>query len=217
MGKDSRVRHYVITCWDTTVYKLWKKLDLTETTIRYLSYQFERTPDTNKRHVQGYVEFFKPISLAQAKKRLRCNTVNLQPRKGTRVQARDYSLKDGSPACREKYPQWVTHGYREQGTEPVELGDFETAQGNRSDLSKVADLIKSGATEHEIFMECPQSYLKYSGHIRRGINLMMHDRLNEYVDLTVKVFYGDSRTGKNRSIYKTYGARNCFSPVSRFR
>jgi len=214
MGVKERRRCYVLTCYDTTCFTLWKKLDLDQTKIRWFSFQFEVTPKTHRDHIQGYVEFHDAVSLRQAKKRLRCNTVNLQPRAGTRVQARDYSLKEDTPEFRTRYPQWTSKGYRKKDTEPVTLGTWKTEQGVRNDLVKVAEMIQDGSSETEIFFACPREYLKFSGHIRRALNLITRKSLNQYIpNLKVKVYWGATRSGKNKAIFEEYGASNCFIPT----
>lgn len=207
------VRCWVITSHDTTVYKLWKKLNLTQSGIRYLCYQLERA-STGKVHIQGYVEFYKQHRMQQVKRRLRNMGLHLEPRNGTRSQARDYALKVSNDWYKVNYPHWDSHGSRITGTRAVELGTWGTTQGTRTDLLAVSDLIKSGATEAQIFDHCPREYLKYSGHIKNALALQGQKLKNKFIkNFKVEVFYGKSRAGKTRTAFETYGPQNCYVPV----
>nr|WAE43040.1 MAG: replication associated protein [Cressdnaviricota sp.] len=107
-------------------------------TVKYVSWQLEVAPTTGQTHLQGYIEFNSPTTLANAKKvfggegTATAREVHLEKRKGSRDQARDYSMKEDT---REEGP-W------EYGTWTVSAG-----QGARSDLSRaVASVIARGYT-----------------------------------------------------------------------
>ena len=56
--RPKAARHWCFTCHDTRYYKVFKKLDLAQTGIRYMVYQLEEGESTLKRHLQGYVVVF---------------------------------------------------------------------------------------------------------------------------------------------------------------
>ena len=90
--------------------------------MRYLVYQLERAPTTGILHYQGYVEFKRSTKMGGVKKALGSDTVHLEPRQGTRDQARGYCMKEES---------------RIDG--PYEFGQYvESEQGKRSDLDSLA-------------------------------------------------------------------------------
>lgn len=207
-----KFRNYCITTFKTKNYKKWKNLDLADLKIRYFVYQLETT-SKGRIHIQAYIETYDQLRISQLKARLGDRTLHAEPREGTREAARDYCLKDDSPYFSSTYPDWSDHEPRIPGTETVELGTFKTRQGQRTDLSQVADMIDAGKTELEIFEDCPSQYLKYSTGIRRARALKMQAQCNKYIpNLKVHVLWGDSRAGKTRYVFDTEGAENCYIP-----
>lgn len=208
-----KFRNFCITTFETKMFKLWKELDLQDLRIRYFCYQLETTC-AGLVHLQAYIELYDQIRLTQLKSRLGDHTLHAEPRKGTRAQARDYCLKDGSSWFSVNYPEWESHGHRIPGTDSVELGTFRSRQGHRTDLDQVADAISDGKTELEIFEDCPSQYLKFSTGIRRARALKMQSRVNRYIpNLKVHVLYGDSRSGKNRHVFDAHGPENVYVPT----
>lgn len=205
-------RHHVITTFNTKCYKAWKDLDLADLKIRYLVYQLEMTA-AGKLHVQAYVEFYDAARVSQAKDRLGDNSLHSEKRKGTRTQARDYCMKDGSPYFAVNYPEWATHGGRIIGTDVIQQGAFRSKQGQRTDLDQVTDLIKEEASEIEIFDNCPSQYLKYSTGIRRARALYARKRCNKWKPIDVHVLWGDTRSGKTRKVYDLHGPQNVYIPT----
>lgn len=210
--RAAKYRHHVITTHDTKKFKLWKKLDIDDLQIRSATFQLEPTKKGGI-HVQAYFEFYDQLRISQVKERLQDNTLHSEPRKGTRVQARDYCLKDNTPYFEVNYPEWSDHGGRIPGTDSVQLGKFRVKQGHRTDLDQVSECIKDGKTEAEIFESCPAQYIKYSTGIRRARNLLGRSRLNTYHPITVHVLWGDTRSNKTRTVLDKYGPQNVYSPV----
>jgi len=111
---------------------------------RYLVYQLE-VGEQGTEHFQGYVEFSKPKRLTALKKLL--PRAHWEPRKGTRLQAREYCMKEDT---------------RKEGTEPVEYGDFEAGgSGARNDLMDVKRKLDDGASMTTIADEHFGSFLRY--------------------------------------------------------
>lgn len=206
-------RCWVITSFRTKNFTAWKTLDLVETDIRYLGYQLEQCPDTGKIHIQAYVEFYKKIRLTQLKQRLGDEALHAEIRRGCRVDARNYAIKEDTPWFDANYPQWAASGARLVGTDAVEIGRFATNQGTRSRLDGAKDLIDEEATELEIFEAFPDVYLRYSTGIRRARALKAQSRCNKYKPIEVNVIYGDPGSGKTRSIYEIEGEENCYIPT----
>lgn len=61
----------------------------------YIS-QVEMAPETNKKHVQGYIELDKPRRLGAFKKLAHWRSAHLEPRRGTATEARAYCMKEES-------------------------------------------------------------------------------------------------------------------------
>lgn len=179
--KMSKFRNWVFTInnWvDEDCLRLGKVV------CKYLIGGFE-VGEKGTPHIQGYVEFENPICLNGVKKRI-CPKGHFESRKGSAEQAIKYCKKDGN---------WF------------EVGDFEAkTPGKRSDLERVAELVKNGKSIAEIAEECSEAYIKYS----RGIEKMklIVDRPPKWRDVKVSVYIGDSGTGKTRkamenpSVYK---------------
>ena len=211
--RPPKARHWCITTFETKNFKKWKELDLADLQIRYLVYQLEAA-NTGRIHVQGYIETYNPVRLTQLKKLLQDNGLHAEQRRGNRQQARDYCMKDGSEWFQARYPEWDSHGHRIPGTDHVELGEFHTTQGHRTDLDQLVDVLNAGATESEVFEACPSQYLKYSTGIRRARLLLQASRRNQYIpNLQVHVLYGDSRAGKTRAVFDRHGPENVYIPT----
>lgn len=74
-------RHWCFTTFDLTVLETFPVL-YEEHVFQYLACQVERCPETQREHVQGYVEFTDRVGGRTVKTRLRDVTMHLEPRKG---------------------------------------------------------------------------------------------------------------------------------------
>lgn len=216
-GKDNRpprARTWIITSFNTKKYKLWKSMNLDDVGIRWFNYQLEVCPTTGKLHVQGYVEFYQPVRPKQVQKYLRERKCACFVRKGTREQCRDYCMKENTPWYDVNYPEWVKHGYRKEGTMSVSLGVYHQDRGARNDVHMMTDKIKAGASEREVFQECPTTYIKMSTGVKRAIGLVSMDRKGQHIpNFNVYVLYGPSRCGKTRYALDKHGPDNVYEPI----
>ena len=81
-------RDWCFTCFDTN------DLDLTKDKIRYICYGVERCPETGREHKQGFVIFNRTCRVPKCKEWIGGgNGTHVEPRRGTRNQARDYCRK----------------------------------------------------------------------------------------------------------------------------
>lgn len=60
--------------------------------IRYSCCQAERSEDLTRIHLQGYTEFKKSLRMSEVKNKLGQKTLHLEPRKGSRADARKYCI-----------------------------------------------------------------------------------------------------------------------------
>ena len=79
---------YCFTCWDVPIPDTDR--------CRYYIFGRERCPSTNREHYQGFIILNRGARIPAAKRILGGgNNAHLEARRGTRVQAREYCLKDG--------------------------------------------------------------------------------------------------------------------------
>lgn len=85
-------RDWCFTCFDTE-----KELNFDKNNCRYIIYGRERCPTTNKEHYQGFAIFNRTCRMRKCKEWIGGgDTVHIEPRRGTRDQARDYCRKSDS-------------------------------------------------------------------------------------------------------------------------
>jgi len=124
--------------------------------IRYWVSQVE-VGETGRRHLQAYVEFLRPKRLSEAKSTLRWNHAHLQPRWGTRTQAREYCMKD---ECLDVEEDSWSEDTRYQAGEWRE--DREGLSGQRSLSDVCVDLILQGFTPRQVAKAHPKAYFTHS-------------------------------------------------------
>ena len=119
--------------------------------LTYLCGQVELCPTTGSEHVQAYMEFSKAVYISKV--RMDLPQSHLEARRGSQKQAIDYCQKEET-FCRGR----MTHG-------------TPKAQGARTELAKVASCIEEGMSLRDIYLECPNEYMRYSKGIERGYAL----------------------------------------------
>lgn len=154
----------------------------------YWIFQFENCPDTGNRHAQGYMHWKNAKKLDQVKKVFSVKT-HWEVRRGNHEEAKAYCMKEES---------------RIDG--PYEGGlEFEPAQGKRSDLEEVIDMIKSGSKLSEIVDECTSQFIKYPRGIERAhqiLGLKNHMEKRDLEPPEVHVRWGDVGVGKSAFVWE---------------
>ena len=145
---------------------------------RYAVWQLERGKNGTA-HLQGYVEFGKPMSLAAIKKVLG-RTAYVEERRGTRDEARAYCQKEDT---------------RVEG--PWEYGVWIGGAGHRTDIETVLDALKEGKTEETIIDEYP---VEWGRHYRMIERYRMIKAPRRSFKTAFHVHIGDSGTGKTRRV-----------------
>ena len=152
--------------------------------VRYLCYQQELG---NIPHLQGYVEFRSPTRIAGAKTLLGTPRVHLEPRRGTRDQAREYCRKHDTavPGSFRDYGIWDTGG-----------------QGVRSDLAVVAALVLDGVPDASIARGHPAVFVRY----HRGLHALRTAVSPSVVrgSPTTLVLWGNTGSGKSKHVHENY-------------
>ncbi len=162
--------------------------------IRYIIWQQERG-QSGTHHLQGYVEFYRPYRLGAAAAIIAI-PAHLEPRRGTRDQAREYCRKPDT---------------RLPDTLPVERGSWERGgRGARTDLVDVVDLIDTGGSYASVAASFPLQFIRY------------HRGIHEYVSVSrpasqrpaplVFVLWGPTGVGKSRLAADVYPDAYWWSP-----
>ena len=165
--------------------------------IVYYVWQFEKCPETERIHVQGYLRI-KPGSrmrTAQIKALLGDDTAHLKKADGTDLDNQRYCTKESSR---------IRAG-KEYGTPEA----IVVQQGERSDLESVVIALKEGATMGDLIRTFPMIVARYPRFLDTVKNTLMQEALSSVVDPTslpirtveVIAYVGPSGTGKTRAAY----------------
>lgn len=146
-------------------------------TVGYLVYGRE-TGESDTFHYQGYVELTKPQRLSWLKKRLA--RAHLEPRKGTRAQARNYCLKDGD--------------FREFGTFTPDRS------GQRTDLTTVRDLIRLGYPMDQLEFDYFHLFVRYHRYFH-DFAARLRGKPRDFYPKVV-IHWGPSGKGKTRAAFE---------------
>ncbi len=124
--------------------------------------------------------------------------------KGTCQQNMEYVSKTGKWENDRKHETRVDGTFEEFGEMPVER------QGKRNDLDDLYDMIKSGMTDHDIIAEDPRYMTMYEP-IQKTRQLLIQEKYRDtFRNLDVAYIWGDTGTGKTRSVMEKYGYSNVF-------
>lgn len=175
----SKFRAYTFT--DFVLDK--KFLTLENLKAQYIYYGEEICPETKKKHFQGWVYFTNPRSFKSIQKLLKPR--HIEPMNGTVEQNIAYCKKDGI----------VT-----------ELGE-KPAQGNRTDLEELKDMIKDGAKAKDIFEAQPGNYIRYHRGIEKAMNLY---KIKRNWKMDVRIYWGPPESGKTKKVYEEFNSEDIY-------
>jgi hypothetical protein len=150
--------------------------DVLPTRATYLVAQLERGEETGRVHVQGYVRFEHPVTMATTVRRL--NGASVYPVTFTPNRARNYACKEAT---------------RLEGTSPIELGT-PPEQGKRSDLHLFRDEAPK-KRKRELLEEFPHIIAQYPRFYRDCTESTAPTR--EEGTLRVHLYIGPTRSGKS--------------------
>lgn len=151
--------------------------------VKYLVWQMEEGEESHIPHIQGYVEFDRPMPPARVKRLFACNSMHLEKRKGTAHEAAIYCKKEDT---------------RKEGEEYHEFGKI-SKPGKRTDLETIGNAINSGASMASIATEYPATFIRYH---RGMMALALVNRRSDMRSLQVKVYWGASGTGKTQAVWR---------------
>ena len=144
-------------------------------------------------HYQIYIENPAPIRFSTLKAKL--PNCHLEQRRGTRKQALEYVTK----------AETRTGGIFGRGD--INVND---ERGKRNDIAEIAQMIKDGATDNEIFEAYPDRYFKFYKNI--DMLRQLHVRQNSTGWKKIKVIYifGETRSGKTRYVMEKHSPSDIY-------
>lgn len=110
---------------------------------KFVIWQQERCPDTQRVHMHIYIRFAEPVRFAAVQKLINDMGAHCEPRRGTEKEAADYCRKEDS---------------RIAG--PWFFGQEAQGQGDRTDLHAALEMVKAGATNAQIAEAMPEVYAR---------------------------------------------------------
>ncbi len=168
-SRGLRKRHWVFTSFLDDIPSVFDP-DI----VRYVVYQREICPISQKKHYQGYIEFFNNLRINQVKAIL--GECHLEERKGPREKARDYARKEAT-AIKDTQVEW---------------GSWRSTVHKR----KLADILGPDVTYAQVARKHPAMFVRY----HRGINALMLERIREKAQDRRRVvcyaYCGPTGTGK---------------------
>lgn len=163
-------RRFCLTIWNDPKGKI-------PDGVRYAIYGREICPDTGRLHWQSYIELYKPQRFSWIKRRYGDDTMHIEESWGTRDEARDYCMKD---------------------KEFIEVGNWISGQGYRSDLQEVCDLLKNGTKLTEIIENVPRVYCQYRNGLKDIAAHYTQKQIPKWRPVEVILLTGPTRCGKTR-------------------
>ncbi len=157
--------------------------------LRYLVFQEEKCPETDRTHLQGYAQFKTPVRFAAFKRWLGDESAHVEQAKGSAQQNRDYCTKEDT---------------RVDG--PFEVGEFCAGAGQRTDLEGLKEALDSGANKRALWESQFPTMVRY----HRAVDAY---RLAKASNIArdppeVTVYWGPTGTGKTRRVHHETGGNH---------
>jgi len=154
--------------------------------IRYIIFQLERGVETGNDHFQGYVEFYRPYSLAGVRSRV-SESAHWEARGGSQAQAIAYCKKKGT---------------RMGG--PWEYGT-KAAQGQRTDINALREACEAGTSKRKLLLDHTNEVAKYPRFIAFCDEVYFEPKWRK---VEVVLCIGETRLGKTRWVYDNFDMKS---------
>ncbi len=143
--------------------------------VRYCVYQRETGEAKQRDHFQGYIEFFDPMRMGQIKSIL--GECHLEPRRGSRHQAREYCRKKASAV-------------------PDSQFEFGVWRQDLSRKRKLRDLLLTDMSLDDLIEKDPMSFVRYHKGLRALYHWRQKKKAKKRRKVTVLVLIGPTGSGK---------------------
>lgn len=179
-----------------------EKIKIELQTLKSLKYYCMSDEIAHTHHTHIYVCFSSPIRFNTLKKRF--PNAHIEKAYGTSGENRDYVFKDGKWVNSQKKETNLPDTHEEWGTLP------EERQGARNDCIELYELIQEGKTNYEIIDEKPDfiSQLERMDRVRQIVQEEAYKEV--FRELSVFYLYGDTGSGKTRSVMEKWGYANVY-------
>ena len=157
-------------------------------------------------HTHIYICCMSPVRFSTLKNKF--PTAHIELARGTSIQNRDYVFKEGKWEKDKKHETNLRDTHEEYGEMPIER------QGARNDLADLYDMIKQGASDYEILDSNPE-YLNHIERMEKVRQTIYRDLYKKrFRELDVTYIWGDTGSGKTRSVMEEYGYINVYRITS---
>lgn len=153
-------------------------------------------------HTHLYIQGRGGINFTTVKKRF--DGGHFEMAKGTALQNKEYVSKTGKWEHDKKHETCVPNTFEEWGEMPVER------QGARNDLADIYSMVKQGLSNYEIIEQVPDVMFQLDKLEVVRQTIRDEEFAERWRDLEVEYIYGDTGTGKTRTIMEMYGYRNVY-------
>lgn len=153
-------------------------------------------------HTHIYIYCMSPMRFSTLKNKF--PTAHIELARGSSIQNRDYVFKEGKWEHDKKRGTNLPDTHEEYGELPIER------QGARNDLADLYDLIKQGATDYEILDANPEYFNQIDRMEKVRQTIYQDIYKNEFRKLDVTYIWGNTGSGKTRSVMEQFGYSNVY-------
>jgi len=173
-ARGPRKRHWCFTSYNDVLPSTFDDL-----VVRYVIYQREICPETKREHLQGYIEFFDNVRMGQVQQALGDPAVHVEPRKGSRTQAREYCRKSDTAIVGQQF----------------EWGDWRQDVNRKR---KLCDILKTDMTLEEVVTEAPHLFVMYHRGLEKLFARRQKKTARAFRNVQVTAIVGPTGAGKTK-------------------
>lgn len=153
-------------------------------------------------HTHVYIQSRGGIRFSSLKKKF--DGAHFDMARGTSIENMEYVSKTGKWENSKKSDTRVEGTFEEFGEMPIER------QGSRNDLADLYSMIKEGMSDYQILEQMPDALANIERLDKVRQILRQEAFKDQFRQLEVVYIYGDTGTGKTRSIMDQYGYSNVY-------